>query len=58
MSVVAWYYAIKPEIEGDANFLRTEAEPFVVTVPLGGRMYFDVSMDGINTVLEETNQLT
>ena len=51
MSVVAWYYAIKPEIEGDANFLRTEAEPFVVTVPLGGRMYFDVSMDGINTVL-------
>lgn len=58
MSVVAWCYAIKPEIEGDANFLRTEAEPFVVTVPLGGRMYFDVSMDGINTVLEETNQLT
>lgn len=58
MSLVAWYYVIKPEIEGNANFLRTNAEPFTVTVPLGGKMYVDVSMDGVNTVLEETNQLT
>lgn len=58
MSVVAWYCAIKPEIEGNADFLRTDAEPFIVTVPLGGRTYVDVAMDGINSTLEETNQLT
>lgn len=53
-----WFYALKPEIEGNTNFLRTDMSPILVTVPLGGRQYVDVMMDGINTELVESNQLT
>lgn len=58
MGAFAWYYSIKSEIEGNTNFKSTDAIPRVVTVPLGGTTYVDVRMDGINTELEETNQLT
>lgn len=58
MVVVAWFYGWKPAIEGVTEFLRTEATPRKVTIPLGGREYVDIYVDGINSVLEETNQLT
>lgn len=58
MCSVAWFYGIKNEMEGNANFRRTNASPVVVTIPLGGQTYVDIEVDGINTVLEDTNQLT
>lgn len=58
MGVVSWYYGVKPAIEGNMNFLRTDESPVSVTIPLGGTLYVDISIDGVNTDLEGTNRLT
>lgn len=58
MSVVSWWFAIKPEVEGNANFDYSGSGVKYVTVPLGGREYVNIPIDGINTEVGETNHLT
>lgn len=58
MGIVAWFYAIVPEVEGNTNFKLSGDGYFYVTVPLGGRTYINVPIDNMNTELQETNQLT
>ena len=58
MGCYAWFYAIKPELEGNTNFLSSEEPAINVTIPLGGTLYIDIKVDGINTELEATNNLT
>lgn len=58
MGVYSWFFAIKPEIEG-SSVCQSSGEPTtLVTVPLGGTQYVDVAVDGLNTELIESNQLT
>ena len=58
MCAVSWFYAIKPEIEGNSNFDRSGQGVKYVTIPVGGREYVGVPIDAVNTELLETNQLT
>ena len=58
MIAVSWFCAIKPEIEGNNNFIDSNRGATYITVPVGGREYVDVPIDAINTELQETNQLT
>lgn len=58
MGVVSWYYGLKPAIEGNMNFLRTDASPISVTIPLGGTQYVNLTIDGVNTSLDGANELT
>lgn len=58
LTVGAWFYEIKPALEGNTNFLVASAKTKTVTVPLGGTEYVDIQIDGINTELEQGNQST
>lgn len=58
MGVVSWWFALKPAIEGNANFAESGQCTTYVTVPVGGRDYVDIPIDAINTSLLESNHLT
>lgn len=58
MGVVSWWFALKPAIEGNANFEESGQGSRYITIPVGGRDYVDVPIDAINTDLSESNQLT
>lgn len=58
MSVVAWFYGYKPAIEGVAAFATSGKTARSVRIPLGGLTYIDIEIDGVNTDVEATNQLT
>lgn len=58
MGVVAWFYGLKPALEGNANFLQASDSKVKVVVPLGGTQYVNVFIDGVNTELEQGNQST
>lgn len=58
MGIIAWWFALKPEIEGNANFVESGQGTRIVTIPVGGLQYVDIPIDGMNTTISESNQLT
>ena len=59
LAAYTWFYSLKPEMEGNTNFLTSGAGTTrTITVPLGGTEYIDIVIDGVNTELMEGNNLT